>query len=357
MALRWLGCCVGLGISSVCALAQNTYPVGGGLTSDVMATFVTAYQRGSFSAMVGPPQGDAYTFGPSGLIQTFPALSDKTQTFALIKPDSTATANVQQVWSGIYSYYMNAAPLASVGFPTNDTAYCPTLLSPAAVGNSCQWQEFSRDYALFVYTQSLPAGPQLLMQDPFFTYWNALGGISAFGPAVTMETQFTSAYHSSATRQQFDQGAIYNIVSGPATGQLLAVKEPIYDVYLANGGDSGTMGIPLSPEQILTNGTHVQAFERAAIQYNPATMAAVLLPAVGSVTVSVGTPVQMYPGETLPVQAALSAANGAHSGQSSRRMEFIEFERRADYGQRSICYFASSKLWNSNDNCHSGRTK
>ena len=86
---RWLGLC------SFCALAQTTYQVGGGLTSAIQATFVTAYQRGVFSTQVGAPFGDVSNYGPSGLIQTFPGAVNGIQTFALLKPDSTTTANVQ----------------------------------------------------------------------------------------------------------------------------------------------------------------------------------------------------------------------------------------------------------------------
>ncbi len=153
--LRLLGCLMGL--CSVCALAQTTYAVGSGLTSDIQATFVTAYDRGIFSALVTTPQGDVSTFGSSGLIQLFTGAYDNTQTFALIKPDSTATSNVQQMWWSIYSVFGTEA-LASIGFPTNDTALCPTLVSQAALGNTCQWQPFANDYAVFSYTQSLPAG-------------------------------------------------------------------------------------------------------------------------------------------------------------------------------------------------------
>src|ERR1700678_1665108 len=125
-----------------------------------------------------------------------------------------------------------------------------------------------------------------------------------------METQVTSRYRSAATKQQFDQGAMFNISEGPASGQLLAVKPPIYNLYLANGADQGTMGFPLTAEQLLTNGMRLQAFERGAIQYNPATLAAVLLPPVASVAISAGTSIQMYPDESLTVQSSLAAANG-----------------------------------------------
>jgi uncharacterized protein (TIGR03437 family) len=307
MALRLLGCL--LGLCSVGAMAQTTYAVGGGLTSDVQATFVTAYDRGSFSTLVTVPQGDVYTFGPSGLIQTFTGAYDNTQTFALVKPDSTDTSNVVQVWSSIYSFY-NAGSVADIGFPTADTASCPTLVSSVAAGNTCQWQPFSLDYAYFAYTQSLPAGSDIYTQDPFFTQWNSLGGISVMGPAVSQAGQITSPYHSAATKQQFDQGAIYQIMSGPAMGLLLGVKGPIYSLYVTNGADSGTMGFPQTVEQVLPNGMHVQDFERGAIQYNPATGVATLLPAVASVAVSAGSSIQMYPDESLTVQASLAGAGG-----------------------------------------------
>src|SRR5271156_5264485 len=198
----WLGLC------SVCALAQTTYQVGGGLTSDIQATFVTAYQRGIFSKLVGSPSGDVSNYGPSGLIQTFPGAANGIDTFALIKPDSTTTANVQQVWYPMYQYY-GSVTLAAAGFPTADTANCPTLLSTAASGNSCQWQPFSNDYALFVYNQSIPnQGLDFLTQDPFFTLWNSFGGVTVLGPPISPEMQVTSRYRSAATKQQFDQGAM-----------------------------------------------------------------------------------------------------------------------------------------------------
>jgi uncharacterized protein (TIGR03437 family) len=285
--------------------------VGGGLTSDIQATFVTAYQRGIFSTLVGSPLGDVSTFGPSGLIQTFPGAINGIDIFALIKPDSTATANVQQVWYPMYEYY-SVVTLAAAGFPTADTTNCPTLLSAAASGNSCQWQPFSNDYALFVYNQSIPnLGLDFLTQDPFFTLWTALGGVTVLGPAISAETQVTSQYRSAATKQQFDQGAMFHISEGPASGQVLAVKEPIYNLYLANGADQGTMGLPLTAEQLLTNGMHLQAFERDAIEYNPATLVAVLLPPVASVAISAGTSIQMYPDESLTVQSSLAGSNGA----------------------------------------------
>jgi uncharacterized protein (TIGR03437 family) len=307
MALRLLGCL--LGLCSVGALAQTTYAVGGGLTSDVQATFVTAYDRGNFSTLVTVPQGDVYTFGPSGLIQTFTGAYDNTQTFALVKPDSTSTSNVVQVWSGIYGFY-NSGSVASIGFPTADTALCPTLVSSVAAGNTCQWQPFSLDYASFAYTQNLPVGSYTYTQDPFFTQWNALGGISVMGPAVSQALQVTSPFQSVATKQQFDQGAIYNITGGPAMGLLLGVKGPIYALYVTNGADSGTMGFPQTVEQVLPNGMHVQDFERGAIQYNPTTGVATLLPAVASIAISAGTSIQMYPDESLSVQSSLAGAGG-----------------------------------------------
>ncbi len=305
-----------LGLCCLSALSQTTGSlIGAGSTADVQAAFFAAYNRNGFSALVGAPTGNVTAFLSTGLIQTFPGAADKTQTYALIKPDSTATMNVFQVSPAMFGYY-GYLGYSSAGFPTTDTTACPTLVSAAAAGNSCQWQAFSGDYALFLYNSPLLNGSQnFYITDPFFTPWNSLGGISTFGPATAVLSQIASRYGSSAISQQFDQGAVDNLNGGRYTGTF-AVRPPIFPIYAANGAEAGAMGMPVTVEVLLSNGMRQQAFERGAISYNPTMLVATLQPAVASLVLSTnaaipaGGSAQMAPGGTLPVQATLAAAGG-----------------------------------------------
>lgn len=251
-----------VGLCCLCALSQTTTGgVGNGSTADVQTAFLAAYNRNGFSALVGAPNGDVTAFLSTGLIQIFPGAADKTQTYALIKPDATATMNVVQVYPNMYGYY-GYLGYTNAGFPTSDTTVCPTLVSAAAVGNSCQYQTFSGDYALFVYNNSLSNGTaQLYIADPFDALWNSLGGASTMGPATGFLSQISSQYNSSALTQSFDRGTMDNINGGLYTG-LFGVRPPIYQIYAANGAEAGSMGLPVTAEILLPNGMRQQAFER-----------------------------------------------------------------------------------------------
>jgi uncharacterized protein (TIGR03437 family) len=298
------------GLCCFCALAQGTNNgVGNGSTADVQAAFQAAYTRNGFSSLVGAPTGNVTAFLSTGLIQTFPGAKDKTQTYALIKPDATATMNVVQAYPDMFGYY-GYLGYATVGFPTNDTTGCPVLVSAAAAGNTCQYQTFAGDYALFLYTASLPGdATQLFVADPFDALWNSLGGISTMGPATGVLSQISNPFNSSALTQPFDQGTMDKLNGGPYTG-FFGVRPPIYQIYAANGAETGSMGFPVTAEILLPNGMRQQAFERGAISYNPVTMAATQQPPVASVTISASASLQMYPGGTSQVQASLAAAGG-----------------------------------------------
>ncbi len=296
-------------LCSVCALSQTSLQVGAGSTADVQGAFMAAYQRNGFNKLVGDPFGNVMPFLSTGLIQTFPGAADASQIFALIKPDATSTMNVVQVQPDMFGYY-GFLGYATAGFPTADTTACPKLVSAAAAGNSCQWQPFSGDYALFIYGVPFPDGNQkFFIADPFYTTWNNLGGIATMGSATGLLSQINSQFHSTALRQPFDQGTADSLNGGPYTG-IFAVRPPIYTLYAANGAETGSMGFPVTAEVLLANGMRQQAFERGAISYNPSTLLATQQPAVASLSVSAGASLQMFPGETSPVQVSLAAAGG-----------------------------------------------
>ena len=299
-------------VTGTCAIAQTTPDVGSGApTPGVTITFVNAWQRNGFNTLVGAPTGNVVKYGSAGLAQDFPSFIAGGGTYALIKPDTTEVFNVQQVFPAMLSYY-GTVGVTTAGYPTSDTNTCPALVSTALASNSCQYQTFTSKYVLFVYASALSAGgPQnFATRDPYFTKWNTFGGIGAMGPAASAETTFTSTFGTAATVQQYDQGAIYNITSGASTGKLLAVKQPVYGVYVTNGGHTGSLGVPTTEELVLANGFRQQTFEGGAIQYDPATGIAVLRPPVSRVILSPVGSVHLNVGETLPAQVTLFGTDG-----------------------------------------------
>jgi len=295
----------------VCAFAQTTPEVGAGANgSPFQQQFLDAWERNGFRLLVGDPLDFVTNYGSTGLIQQFPGVTNKNITLALIKPDMTAADNVFQLQAAMFAYYSTFSA-ATAGYPSTDTANCPALLWPANASNSCQWQPFTGDYALFVYAQVAQSGSQnFATRDPFYTEWMTLGGVSGLGPANSAETSGTSPYSSKATLQTFDQGAIFSITSGVLSGRVLGVAEPIYDFYVANGGYAGSLGLPSTQVLLLANGMRQQTFEGGAIQYNPGTGIPVLQNPVANLTLAPSGSVQLNQGQTLSAQVTVYSTAG-----------------------------------------------
>jgi len=291
-----------------CASAQTITVGGGAPTPAITFIFEWTWQQNGFGLLVGNPITNVIKFGSTGLIQEFPGATDASQTLALVKPDMTETYNVQQVLAAMYAYYSSFA-VETIGYPTTYTLNCPALQSVS--GNSCQYQTFTGDYALFLYATALAGGGQnFSTSGPFYTLWSTLGGVSGLGPATSAQATVTSRYGSVASFQTYDQGAIYNITSGLYSGRLLSVQEPVYNVYAANGGAAGSLGLPETGALLLASGMYEQTFEGGAIEYNPATGIAALEPPIGSLAISPSGSIQMNLGATISAQATVVSTSG-----------------------------------------------
>ena len=305
MTLRLFLC---FGWMGVYAIAQTPDVGTGAPDVTIQNAFVNAYERNAFFTLVGAPTGNVVKYGTTGLIQQFPAVNSKTATLALIKPDTNDSYNVVQVQAAMFGYYSSIS-VGTAGYPTSDTLKCPGLVSFPS--NSCQWQPFSSNYALFAYASTLPNTAQNFgTRDPFFTKWNNLGGVTGLGPANSAETQATSQYKSASTFQTYDQGAIYNITSGVVSGRLLAVKGPIYTLYMSYGAQAGSLGLPATDELLLPTGMHQQNFEGGAIQLDPTTSIAVLRPPIDSLVLAPAGSLHLNLGDTRAVQVTPYTANG-----------------------------------------------
>ncbi len=302
-------CSLAVCLFSTLASAQTIDVGGGSPDAGIKLAFINAWQRNGFNNLVADPTVNVTKYGTTGLIQQFPGLS--AGTFALIKPDTTDNYNVQQLQAAMYAFYTTVG-VATAGYPASDTQACPTLVAVANLTITCQWQPFTTNYALFVYSKALQTGAQnFATRDPFYTKWAAFNGIQGLGPANSAETAVTSQFATKATAQTYDQGAIYNITSGLITGRVLAVKEPIYDLYVSLSAQGGTLGLPVTEELLASNGNMRQSFEGGAIEYNPATRIAVLRPPIAKISLVPSGAVHLNTGGTLPAQVTLLGSDGS----------------------------------------------
>jgi uncharacterized protein (TIGR03437 family) len=295
---------------------QTVIDVGSGApTPAIQQLFVEAWARNAFYLQVAlPPLGNVKKFGATGYVQEFSqALQSTNARLAIIyNPNLNSTFQEE---AAMYAYYSGVSA-ATAGYPTIDTTNCPAIITSQDSNNSCQYQLFDNNYALFTYAALLLLDSQTFsIANPFYAKWTAFGGISsnqgfALGPPLTAQAAVISSFASKATVQTYDRGAIYNITAGTLSGRLLAVKEPIYDLYVTNGLHGGLLGLPATDELIEPNGMKEQEFEGGAIEYDPATLAVTLLPPIASVTIQPSTSAQLNLGATLTVTATVTSTFG-----------------------------------------------
>ncbi len=299
----------------VFACAQTIDVGTGAPTPAIQQLFLEAWARNNFNLQVAvPPLGAVKKFGATGYVQEFSeALQSSNAPLAIVYNPNLSAAFQEQ--AAMFAFY-SATTAATAGYPTIDTTNCPAIITSQDSNNSCQYQLFDSDYALFTYAALLLLPSQTFsIADPFYTLWTTLGGIAgnngfALGPPLTAQTAVTSSFGSKATLQTYDRGVIYNITSGTLSGRLLAVKEPVYDVYVVSGLQGGLLGLPTTGELIEPNGMMEQMFEGGAIEYDPATLIATLLSPVGSVSIRPSSSAQLNLGGTLSVTATVTSNLG-----------------------------------------------
>ena len=267
-------------------------------------------------------------FGGTGLIQEFNAVgSTGTGTgtgmggggnLALIKANMTTalptdgSVDVAQVLANMFSYYSSVG-VTTAGFPTTDTLTCPQQTGLPV----CEYQFFNKNYVLFTYDSSTFNGSNFAVRDPFYTKWMALGGITGLGPAIDIERNVTGQNSVTATVQLYANGAIYSITSGGLSGSVFAVAPPVYAAFVAQGGDSAFLGLPISNDITLTGGVHRQSFQGGNLDYTPIpgqTPVPVLTLPVASVSLQpyITTAYPMKQGDTLTLHASTYTSNGAN---------------------------------------------
>ncbi|MGH9659760.1 MAG: hypothetical protein ACRD96_14520, partial [Bryobacteraceae bacterium] len=218
----------GLSIVALVVAAGVVCPavdVGTGAPTEALsAAFLRAFFRNAFPNKVTlPPLNDVTRFGSAGLIQEFRDATQSGSRHALVKANLRTNAEdlVYQVLAGMHSYYTSVG-VNTAGYPVNDTQDCP-----AFEGNTCQYQFFSLNHVLFVYSTPTFNGQNFLIRDPFYTRWLALSGLDFVGPGRPADIERAATVGGvNATVQVYASAALYNITSGTQTGRLLAVTQP-----------------------------------------------------------------------------------------------------------------------------------
>jgi len=308
--------CLFLIVAGVAFLRPATaQEVGQGAPPGIDVKFLSGFFRGSFQQLVSlPPLGNVRRLGSTGYVQEFAdARKNSANTFALVKADGNQAlgADVYQMLPGMYSYYSTVG-VATAGYPTMDTASCPTV--PGVSSGVCSYSLFSSNHALFVTTESLlvaGTSASYTVKDPFYTRWAALGGITFLGPATSAEVAVTSKTGITGNAQQYLNGAIYSLTSGAYTGKTFVVSGKIFTLFNQSGLHTGSLGIPLSDELNVGSGRIRQNFEGGSIEYT-ATTDAVIRPGVGAVGLNVATTsaTRMNVGEQLTIRAIVQATVG-----------------------------------------------
>jgi uncharacterized protein (TIGR03437 family) len=294
-----------------------TIDVGTGApTSAWQSQFVQAFNRNGFAGMVSlPPTGKVTTFGSSGYIQLFQdaakdsgvtyALASVSPTVATTQPDGSLVT-VVQIWGPIYSYFTSLGGVGTVGYPLADTSGCPYF----DASNSCVYQIFDKGYALFVYANPLLNGASTFsVNGTFYTQWTKAGGLAGLGRPVTAQATVTASTGTTATSQLYSAGVIYSLTSGTYKGQIFAVAEPIYDLFVAQNGIAGKLGMPIGNAVALANGKGLQQyFEGGIVSSNNSGTGGVQLPIAGvavngAPTVAPGDSISMNLGATLSLTA------------------------------------------------------
>jgi uncharacterized protein (TIGR03437 family) len=287
----------------------------GAPNSAVQSQFIQAFNRNGFQGMVSlPPLTRVTALGSSGYVQTFQdaakdagvtyALASLSPTVSSVQSDGTVVS-VVQIWGPIYSNFTSLGGVGTVGYPLADTQGCPYF----DVSNTCEYQLFDKGYALFTYSQPLISGStNFSVSGTFYTQWTKSGGLSGVGRPITAQTAVTASTATTATAQTFSAGAIYSITSGLNKGQIFAVAEPMWDLFVQQNGIAGKLGLPTSNAIAQASGSGLQQyFEGGTLIWN-GTGGSVQLPISGvavngAPTVSPGGSVSMNLGDKLTLTA------------------------------------------------------
>lgn len=289
-----------------CLLAA-AFVGSGPYSPDVQQAFINAFNRGRFASLVNPiPFSDIRPLtGSTGLIQEFTSKANSADKLALIKRDPAEPGSLTdtvQVYSDLYAAYLTAG-VANAGLPLNDT----TLCAEPPGGYLCNYQLFSKNYGLFVYSQ--PVSTIVKLADPEFSVWSSAGGVgSSLGIPTGPPGTVTSVSGTAGTRQPFAKGAIYSYPPNSATATTLSVSGAVYQEFSRFG--HLILGFPTTEDIALPSGLHRQSFQGGKIEYTPGNRPVTVFPLSRILITGFGVGVSLKTGESVVLRLVAIDSQG-----------------------------------------------
>jgi hypothetical protein len=300
-------------LCSTAYLAQPQAITVGSLAPNaaVRQSFIDAFARGQFSKLVGAvPTSNVQPFGSPGLVQYFSWTANSALKAALVDPDPFNANYTFQIYGDLYNFYTGSTVggVATAGYPTTDTAPCPPNDQNLGI---CDYQLFSKDYALFVY--SVPSGLSFAVSDPIFTEWNNDGGVyGALGFATSALVPVTSESTATGMQQSFSGGIIYSRAAGSGVTNTYAVSGAIYTAFIGAGG-TASLGFPTADAVLLASGQYQQTFENGRILTTASGAANIVFPiaSIAIANASAGLTLNIGGTATLTASALDTQGNAA----------------------------------------------
>jgi uncharacterized protein (TIGR03437 family) len=305
------------------ALAQTTaIQVGqGSPTPSISEEFVQAYQRAQFFTLVAtPPVTEVAAYGAGGYRQEFQDLGRTGLRFALIRPAnpnfSLGVNNVVRQVRPPLTAILNRSSIgvSTAGFPLIDTTEFVAV--PPGTANaqlSGSYQTFDKNFAIFVWASPPLAAEgsdmvEMTVADPIYTKWQSVG-FTVLGPPVGNAATLTSRFTTTASAQRFVDGAIYVLTSGSFNGRQIFVRRNVLDLYLANQGPAGFLGLPIAEETLLPDGRRRQSFEGGTVEY-ALNGTPIVKNAVQAIAITGENPIRLTAGQSYPLVAQLQTSAG-----------------------------------------------
>ena len=245
-------------------LGQTPAGVGDGAPdSATLASFLVAFNRGTFSSAASlPPRDKVHRVGP-GYVQDFNAADPNSGfSYLLAQADSIPTTAFQMCCQILAVHTSIGSFTGRAGYPIGD----PIPAAPSPVDNAANLlQNFEGGHVIIFIQSGAYGGQTFFIRDPYVSLWRVTPALAL---PISQEHDTASKFSTAATQQDFQGGVIVQITSGSRRNQIYTVSGVMYQKYFQMGATSSFLGYPIGDEFTLS-GRQRQNFEGGYLDYVP----------------------------------------------------------------------------------------